>query len=118
MRNLEVINNKIIELIGNARESAMRKVNEELIMLYWNVGEYLHNEAKTHNWGDNFIDEVAKGIKEKCPGIKGFNRRGLYRMKQFYEAYVGNIFVSTVLTQIGWSNHMAILSATKTARVC
>ena len=30
--------NKIIELIYSARENALRKVNEELIILYWNVG--------------------------------------------------------------------------------
>lgn len=48
-----------------------------------------------------------------CPEIKGFNRRGLYRMKQFYETYKGNEFVSTLLTQISWSNHLAILLATK-----
>jgi hypothetical protein len=27
---------------------------------------------------------------DQFPGIKGFNRRGLYRMKQFYETYAGN----------------------------
>jgi hypothetical protein len=45
------------------------------------------------------IDELAKFISANCPEIKGFNRRGLYRMKQFYETYKGNEFVSTLLTQ-------------------
>ena len=34
-------------------------------------------------------------------------------MKQFYETYKDNEFVSTLLTQISWSNHIAILAASK-----
>ncbi len=49
------------------------------------------------------------------PGIKGFNRRGLYRMKQFYEAYTEDKFVSALLTQISWTNHFAIISKAKTS---
>ena len=52
---------------------------------------------------------------KNCPEVKGFNRRGLYRMKQFYETYKDKEFVSTLLTQISWSNHLAIMSKAKTA---
>jgi predicted nuclease of restriction endonuclease-like (RecB) superfamily len=48
------------------------------------------------------------------PDYKGFNRRNLYRMKQFYDAYTDEQFVSAVLTQIHWTHHMVILSKTKT----
>lgn len=34
-------------------------------------------------------------------------------MKQFYETYKDNEFVSTLLTQISWSNNVKILSSTK-----
>jgi len=68
---------------------------------------------ENQKWGSSYIDELAKFISANCPEIKGFNRRGLYRMKQFYETYKDNEFVSTLLTQISWSNHLAILSATK-----
>ncbi|WP_317854488.1 PDDEXK nuclease domain-containing protein [Chakrabartyella piscis] len=105
---------QVIEYITTARENALRKVNEELIMLYWNVGKYISFEMENQNWGDAYVDELAKYISKNCPGIKGFNRRGLYRMKQFYEAYRGNEFVSPLVTQISWTNHILILSATKT----
>ena len=35
-------------------------------------------------------------------------------MIQFFETYRHNVIVSTLLTQIGWSNHLLILSSTKT----
>jgi predicted nuclease of restriction endonuclease-like (RecB) superfamily len=105
---------KILTMIEDAKHNALKSVNAELIRLYWNVGEYLSTECAASSYGDSFIDETAKYIKENCPGIKGFNRRGLYRMKQFYETYVGSGIVSTLLTQLSWSNHLHILSGTKT----
>ena len=38
--------------------------------------------------------------QKACPDLKGFNRRGLYRMKQFYETYSDDKFVTAVLSQI------------------
>jgi predicted nuclease of restriction endonuclease-like (RecB) superfamily len=104
----------VIDLIQNSRENAIRKVNEELILLYWNVGKYISEQLELQKWGSSYIDELAAYISENCSGIKGFNRRGLYRMKQFYETYKDNEFVSPLVTQISWTNHLLILSNTKT----
>ena len=104
---------KIVEMIEQARENALRSVNTELILLYWNVGKYLSEESAKSSWGNSFIDETANYIKENCPGIKGFNRRGLYRMRQFYETYKDNEFVSPLVTQISWTNHLLIMSSSK-----
>jgi len=105
--------NKIITLIEEARQNALKSVNAELIRLYWNVGEYLSTENGKTSWGDSFIDETAKYIKENYPEIKGFTRRGLYRMKQFYETYKEDEIVSALLTQISWTNHLLIMSSSK-----
>lgn len=59
------------------------------------------------------IDAVASCIAESGTTVKGFNRRGLYRMKQFFETYKGDEFVSALLTQISWTNHLQIMSAAK-----
>ena len=105
----------LIKIIEDSRNNALKKVNEELIRMYWNVGEYLSKEAENAVFGDAYIDSVAKEIQEAFPGIKGFNRRGLYRMKKFYETDYNDEFVTTLLTQISWSNHLAIMSKAKTA---
>ncbi|MBO5341931.1 MAG: DUF1016 family protein [Lachnospiraceae bacterium] len=104
----------LIKIIDESRQNAFKRVNEELIRMYWNVGEYLSKESEKAEFGDAYIDSVAREIQDAFPGIKGFNRRGLYRMKQFYEIYAEDEFVSTLLTQISWSNHLAIMSKAKT----
>ena len=104
----------LIKIIEDSRNSALKKVNEELIQMYWKVGEYLSKESEKATFGDAYIDVIAKEIQDVFPGIKGFNRRGLYRMKQFYETYVEDEFVSALLTQINWTSHLAIMSKAKT----
>ncbi len=59
------------------------------------------------------MQKLADFFAENFPDLKGFNRRGLYRMKQFYELYKDNEKVSTLLTQLSWSNHLKIMSACK-----
>lgn len=59
------------------------------------------------------MQKLADFFEENYLDLKGFNRRGLYRMKQFYELYKDNEKVSTLLTQLSWSNHLKIMSACK-----
>lgn len=114
MKNEISFAGNLIEIIEHSRNSALKKVNEELIKMYWKVGEYLSKESENATFGDAYIESVAKEIQDVFPGIKGFNRRGLYRMKQFYETYAGDEFVSALLTQINWTNHLAIMTKAKT----
>ena len=113
MGNEIILAGNLIEIIESSRKNALRKVNEELIRMYWLVGEYLSVESKNVSFGDKYIDAIAKEIQDVFPGIKGFNRRGLYRMKQFYELYKDNSIVTPLLTQLSWSNHLLIMSGCK-----
>ena len=114
MCNQITLAGSLIQIITQSRQNALKKVNEELINMYWKVGEYMNVESDKASFGDAYIDSVAEEIQKAFPGIKGFNRRGLYRMKKFYETYKDDEFVTTLLSQISWSNHLAIISKAKT----
>ena len=103
----------VISIIENAKSRALKAVNTELIRMYWEVGEYLSELCAESSFGDKVIDEVAAYISNAAPAVKGFTRRGLYRMKQFYETYREDEFVSALLTQISWTNHLLIMSKAK-----
>ena len=90
----------IISLIRQAQTNAVRAVNTELINLYWQVGEYISRQVAAAAWGEKTVDELAEFISNQHPDIKGFNRRGLYRMKQFFELYNNSSIVSPVMTQL------------------
>lgn len=91
---------QVIMLITEARNRVYSKANAELVMLYFNIGKIVSEKVFTGNWGDGTVNDLADYITEKQPLLKGFNRRGLYRMKQFYEVYSNEEIVSTLLTQI------------------
>lgn len=115
MDNELTLASTLIKIINDSRQNALRKVNEELIKMYWSVGEYLSKYSEQASYGDSYIDEISKRIQVEFPGIKGFNRRGLYRMKQFYETYKDNPIVSPLVTQLNWTNHLLIMSGSKSA---
>lgn len=103
----------IAKLIRERRFRALQAVNHELVSLYWEVGKTLHEKTNAGKWGQKTIDELAAYLKSEHPDLKGFSRRGLYRMKQFYETYPGET-VPTLLTQLPWSHHLLIFSQCKT----
>lgn len=101
---------KIVDIIESAKERAYRKVNEELILMYRDIGEYISVQSENAEYGDAFVQKLADFFAANYPDLKGFNRRGLYRMKQFYELYKNNEKVSPLVTQLSWTNHLKIMS--------
>ena len=57
--------NRISGLIESHRRNAYSKVNEELISMYWDVGEYLSNKVKEAGWGSKVIDGIASELSTK-----------------------------------------------------
>ncbi len=104
---------ELTKIIETARNKALQKVNEELILMYKEVGKFIYEKLAESNYGDKLMDELVQFFKEKYPELKGFTRRGLYRMRQFYELYKDDAIVSTLLTQLSWSNHLKIMSSCK-----
>ncbi|XGU46444.1 YhcG family protein [Fusobacterium necrophorum subsp. funduliforme] len=118
LQNIDVEKNnnpfeEIVRIVENAKDRAYRKVNEELVLMYQEIGKYISEKTKEASYGSGFVDNVAKFFSTNYPELKGFNRRGLYRMKQFYELYKDDEKVSTLLTQLSWSNHLKIMSGAK-----
>lgn len=53
----------LIKIIESSRNNALKKVNEELIRMYWNVGEYLNKVSESAVFGDSYIDSVVEEIQ-------------------------------------------------------
>ena len=105
---------EIISIIQNHRQNAYRKINEELVSMYYEIGKYLSEKASAGGYGDGVIIKIAEKIKELYPMLKGFSKRGLYLMIQFYETYKDNQKVQPLVTQLSWTNNLLILQSAKT----
>jgi predicted nuclease of restriction endonuclease-like (RecB) superfamily len=105
---------EIAQLIQEARQQTLKMVNKALIQLYWQVGEYISLKVQKAEWGESVVSQLATYLATQNPDLKGFTKRGLWRMKQFYEAYYQSEKLSPLVTQINWTNNLLILSQTKT----
>lgn len=80
-----------IELIKTKVKQAQLKaalsVNSELIKLYWEIGKEITEKQKDEGWGTGIIEKIETDIQKTFPGIQGFSRVNIFRMRAFYLAY-------------------------------
>lgn len=105
--------NKIIELIEQRKNNAYIKINEELILMYLDIGKFLYDLQSESSYGDKITTKAANFMKENYPNIKGFTKRNIERMIQFYKTYKDDEIATPLVTQLSWSNNLLILSGSK-----
>ena len=111
---LDVNFNQIIDMIEKRKSKAYRKVNEELILLYLEVGQFLYGFIEKGSYGDKITTKAAEFMNNNYPEIRGFTKRNIERMVQFYKTYKDDEIATPLVTQISWTNNLLILSGSKT----
>jgi len=111
---------KIKNQIKQSQIKASISVNKELLKLYWNIAEMIISKQKTSSWGDGIIDTISKDLKKDFPHMKGFSRRNIHYMKEWYlywieivQQPVAQITLDKVY-QIPWGHNLAIMTKAKT----
>lgn len=110
---LDVNFNQIVKLINNRKNNAYRKINEEMIQLYFEVGKYVNELKEKSTYGDKISEKVAEFLKNNYPELKGFTKRNIERMVQFYNTYKDDEIAIPLITQLSWTNNLLILSGAK-----
>lgn len=120
----------LIDLKKRIKQSQLKaavKVNSELIGLYWTMGEDIVEKQENAKWGDGFINQLSKDLNEEFPDIKGFSKRNLELIRQWYLFYnqknsiakqavsqLSDINVQQLVAQIPWGHNLKIISKCKT----
>lgn len=102
MNYYEEIKDKLIdnEIYAKVKDYSKEKYR---VITYYEIGKLLNDAGG--KYGENIIDKYSKKlVLEVC---KKYNRRLLFRMKQFYNIF-SNKKVSTLWTQLTWS-HIRLL---------
>lgn len=99
---IEEIKRKVRE----AQYRAMVKANGEMIRLYWSIGRELNEQVQ---YGNAFIDTLAKEIKLDSPNVKGFSARNLRYMKKIAKEITDLNFLQTVSAKLTWSHNLVLL---------
>ena len=95
------------KLIDNEIYSKVKDYSKERnkVITYFEIGKLL-NEAGG-KYGDNIIEEYSKKLVMEVG--KKYNKRTLFRMKQFYNMF-SDEKVSPLATQLTWSHYTELLS--------
>ena len=115
----------ISDKIKQAQTRASFKVNEEMLQLYWDIGNSIITQQKQEGWGSKIIDLLAYNLAVTFPNSTGFSLRNLKYMRAFAEAYpqypivqvplaLSNTeFVQVPLAQITWYHHISLIAKVK-----
>jgi predicted nuclease of restriction endonuclease-like (RecB) superfamily len=77
------------ERIRSAQVRAALSVNREVLTLYWHIGRSIVQRQQSEGWGTAVINRLGKDLQTAFPGISGFSRPNIYRMRAFYLAHAG-----------------------------
>ena len=104
MNYYEEIKNKIIDNEAYEKVKDYSKERHRVIT-YYEIGKLL-NEAGG-KYGANIIKQYSKKLVIEVG--KKYNRRTLFRMRQFYRTF-SNEKVSPLVTQLTWTHYLVLLS--------
>ena len=89
------------ERILRARISAARAINNELVLLYWDVGRGIVEKQRTAGWGDAVVERLAADLRAEFPDMHGFSVGNIWRMRQFYQLHTQPEFLAQAARELG-----------------
>ncbi len=99
---------EIKERIRSAQYEALRKVNRELISLYWDIGRLIVERQRDAGWGKSVVETLAEDLQDESRGIGGFSARNIWRMRSFYLTNHDNEKLPPLVAEIGWTHNLII----------
>lgn len=83
----------IKDRIQRAQFRAATAASRELIRLYWDIGREIVGRQEREGWGSKVIDHLAADLQKAFPGMAGFSRANIHRMRAFYLAYTKELTI-------------------------
>jgi predicted nuclease of restriction endonuclease-like (RecB) superfamily len=113
--NQEFINfvKTIKDRILLSQYQALKKVNRELIDLYWSIGKDIVSKQKEHGWGKSVVKKLSQELQKEFVGMRGFSAQNLWNMRQFYLEYYQNEKLQPLVGEISWTKNVVIFQKTK-----
>ena len=103
----------IKQKILSSQYQALKKVNKELISLYWQIGKSILEKQEAFGWGKSVVKNLSEELQKEFVGLRGFSVQNLWNMRLFYLEYRENEKLQTLSREIGWSHNVAIFQKCK-----
>ena len=100
---------EVKERVRSAQYEALKAVNKELVVLYWDIGKLIAVRQTNADHGAAIAEQLAADLRQEFPGVSGYSRRNVFYMREFYLAYCDLPKVQPLVAQIGWTHNLIIL---------
>lgn len=110
MRGSAQVFDKIAGLIEQARRKVAITINQEMVILYWNIGKTIKKEiikSKKAEYGKQIIHSLSGELTQRYG--KGFSSQNLWYMVQLYETYPILQSLLGEFKGLSWTHIIAIL---------
>lgn len=100
----------IKQLITQARQQAAVAVNSTLSMMYWQIGQRINQEVlngERAEYGKQVIANLAQQLTNEFG--KGWSKRNLQYMLQFYEIFPDVNIVHALRAQLSWTHFKQLI---------
>jgi predicted nuclease of restriction endonuclease-like (RecB) superfamily len=94
--------------VRDARFTAQRRVNTELVRLYWGIGRTILHRQDQQGWGSNVVGRLATDLRAEVPELNGFSPRNLAYMRAFASAWSGEGILQQAVAELPWG-HITVL---------
>ena len=99
--------------IRQRQYQALRAVNTELVMLYWELGEAIERKQQEQGWGKSVVKNLARDLQSEFPGRNGFSAQNLWLMRQFFKEYRDKEKLQPLVRELSWAKNLVIMSRCK-----
>lgn len=100
----------IKERVRIARVKVAFAANNELLLFYWDLGKMMDELSNTAQWGNNWIQDLSKDLRQEFPDMEGFSKTNLYNIKRLYQFYKNDEFFHQLGGKIPWRHHVEIFT--------
>ena len=99
----------IRELLVEARQSVVKQVNATMIKTYYEIGRRIVEQEQQGKEVANYGDYILVRLSESLSGSfgKGFSKRNLELMRQFYLTY--RIAKSPISQSLSWTHYIRLM---------
>ncbi|MGG7035810.1 MAG: YhcG family protein [Flavobacterium sp.] len=97
--------NSIIGLIDTTRHNVAKTVNQELTLLYWNIGKNINDDILKNNradYGKKIIPQLSKELTKRYG--TGFSKRNLQGFIKLSTVFQDITILQTVSAKLSWSH--------------
>jgi predicted nuclease of restriction endonuclease-like (RecB) superfamily len=101
------------ERIRVARVKVALAANNELLFFYFDLGKMMDQLSTTTQWGNNWLLELSKDLRDEFPDMEGFSKTNLYNIKRLYQFYREDEFFHQLGGKIPWRHHVEIFTKSK-----